>query len=791
MFKFFLLIIIIFSISSYSLISASNTDAEKLGFIPNKSLCRGFVREKEIKGNKSKKVKIKSHNVDFVESDKTTIFGDVKITFNDYILHSNKANIYWDENKKRPYSIDLYENVSIRKQGVLVLTDNAVFNYENKSFAFEDLIFRLSIRPPTLKNGYLYWKNAPLIWGRSKKGSVDKENKYVLHGAMITSCVLDNNESWVVVGSKVQINTEDEVINIDNAVFKIKGLPVLYSPYLSYTYGKKRRTGLITPLVGYSATNGLSFGTPLYLNIKSNIDNTITPIWHSTSGIIIRNKFRYMTERSFSEIHTQNLIWNKKNNDFRYFFNIKHNYKISKEIDFKFDYNKVSDSSFISDFGSSTLNKNTVLLPREIRVDYKNNILQLTLMLQKLKSIKLSETTEQLLSRAVPYEKLPQISLNVFDRKILNYAWWNLNSSFSNFVYPVKNSNEISRVLKTELSTSIYKYIYFKDGVIKPQMKLFLNSSTTPASSFAFIPAFSLDYRFNINKVFDKFITTFQPRLFFLYIPYVEQSSNVNLTSVYLPLNYNQIFSLNRFSGQDRVANSKQVSLSIQANAFDLSTNTMLNIGIGKALYLEDRKVYAVDERLDKDLINYYPHNAKTSPLVGFIGVNVKDSFLFNWDFSIKNVNKIESSKLYFIYLAPKGVNFGISHYYSPGGKNLRVDQYTKDDNKLNSVNIFTSIPITKRWSMYASLGYNISDQSLSSRFFGVEHEGCCLGFRILAGTTIGANNHIDKFVKFEIVFKEFVSYSSSSLQNLLKENIPGFNDRFNTLGDKDAKSLY
>ncbi|WP_122586085.1 LPS assembly protein LptD, partial [Pseudomonas viridiflava] len=84
---------------------------------------------------------------------------------------------------------------------------------------------------------------------------------------------------------------------------------------------------------------------------------------------------------------------------------------------------------------------------------------------------------------------------------------------------------------------------------------------------------------------------TLEPRLFYLFVPEIDQTDVPVFDTGESTFNYASLFRDNRFSGSDRIGDENKLSLGItnrwiEDNGFERQT-----FSIGQALYFKDRKV--------------------------------------------------------------------------------------------------------------------------------------------------------------------------------------------------------
>lgn len=119
------------------------------------------------------------------------------------------------------------------------------------------------------------------------------EDTFRVTGGTFTSCS-QPNPRWGFTASSARIEVDDKVV-AKNAVFRVKGLPVLYSPYIYYPINKDgRTTGLLFPHFGYSSTKGYTIGTGFFWAAGRSWDQTFYADYYSKIGYGFGHELRYL-----------------------------------------------------------------------------------------------------------------------------------------------------------------------------------------------------------------------------------------------------------------------------------------------------------------------------------------------------------------------------------------------------------------------------------------------------------------------------------------------------------------
>ncbi len=118
------------------------------------------------------------------------------------------------------------------------------------------------------------------------------EDYYYSPDATFTTCDAPV-PAWCFKGKDVNAVVEKKLIAKD-ATFRIKDLPVLYTPYLYAPLLKDRQTGFLIPLVSNSSSRGASLTLPFYWAISENRDATFVLDAYSKRGIGTGLEYRFV-----------------------------------------------------------------------------------------------------------------------------------------------------------------------------------------------------------------------------------------------------------------------------------------------------------------------------------------------------------------------------------------------------------------------------------------------------------------------------------------------------------------
>lgn len=243
----------------------------------------------------------------------------------DTLEHDKEASIYTAKGSvkvlREGATIEALEMKYDEKTSKVFAEGDVRYDDPKISVKAERAEYNLDAKTGTFYNAEIFSKRDSL---RISGSEIEKrgENEYFLAGASMTSCDAASPE-WCFRGKKVDIIIGDR-IKARDATFNIKGVPVLYTPYLWAPALTERKTGFLTPVVGYSRAKKFYYRQPFFWAISEDKDATFVLDWYSERGFGEGLEYRYVApggvggsnwlyhikdrklDRNFYELRSQN-----------------------------------------------------------------------------------------------------------------------------------------------------------------------------------------------------------------------------------------------------------------------------------------------------------------------------------------------------------------------------------------------------------------------------------------------------------------------------------------------------
>ena len=194
-------------------------------------------------------------------------------------------------------------------------------------------------------------------------------NTYRIEHGWVVTCKLDegNTPPWSFAASETTV-TQGGYATMKHATFRIKDVPVLYTPWLMVPVGNKRLTGVLFPEISNSDQGGLGINLPIFINLSDSTDITLYPEYYANRGFMPGFEYRYvlapqkkgslmagylddaLSDPSETE-YWKDTGYTHTNQD-RYWVRGKLDHDFDNDVVSRFDLDIVSDRDYLTEFNS-------------------------------------------------------------------------------------------------------------------------------------------------------------------------------------------------------------------------------------------------------------------------------------------------------------------------------------------------------------------------------------------------------------------------------------------------------
>ncbi len=128
-------------------------------------------------------------------------------------------------------------------------------------------------------------------------------NQFRIRQGSLTTCDDKINPPWRIDAENIKI-TINGYAKLSNSRFRVKGVPVLYVPYMILPVKTQRQSGLLIPEAGYSSSRGVKFNNSFFWAISDSQDATVWLDYYERKGFAEGLEYRYRrNEQSWGKFY--------------------------------------------------------------------------------------------------------------------------------------------------------------------------------------------------------------------------------------------------------------------------------------------------------------------------------------------------------------------------------------------------------------------------------------------------------------------------------------------------------
>ncbi|VTU39800.1 Organic solvent tolerance protein [Variovorax sp. PBL-H6] len=586
--------------------------------------------------------------------------------------------------------------------------------------------------------------------------------------------------AWILSAATLTTDTEENVGVATDARMSFMGITTPPFPSLSFPLSNDRKSGFLPPTVGVSSVNGVDVTVPYYWNIAPNRDATFYPELMGKRGVNLGSEFRYLEKDYSGDMRLDYMPTDSLRNRKRWGIWTNHTQTFDPKplgldsLSASIRFNRVSDDDYWRDF-TRTPSLTTRLLSNDASLNWTkgdwNGI---------VRALKYQTLQYDLSPIIPPYDRLPQITANYY-----KYDWhgfdFSLNTEYTRFRGdPVQQRQPNGERVYAQAALS--RPFLTPGTFVIPKIQLHTTSYQFEAplanganSASRTVPTFSLDS----GMIFERdasffgraFRQTLEPRAFYVYTPYRDQSLLPNYDSAANDFNFATVYTENAFSGNDRISDSNTLTVGVTSRLIDPDSGAeAARFGVAQRLRFKDQRVTlpgttAVTDRVSDLLFGAQVNWTPRWSVDGTVQYNPDDH---------------------------KSARTALSARYNPGPYRNISAAYRYQANSTPTLNdgnksldVSWQWPLNDlwgdkgkdlgpgrgqgggRWYAVGRLNYSLQDRKLTDGVLGFEYDGCCwIGRVVLERLTTGqatANTRI----MFQLEFVGFAAIGASPMRTL------------------------
>lgn len=615
--------------------------------------------------------------------------------------------------------------------------------------------------------------------GEAARADFVDENHTVVHQATYTTCKRkpgpDWLPDWILRADKLELDNEDDSGVAHGAVLSFKGVPLLPVPAITFPLSDKRRSGFLPPTIGADSNNGSEVVLPYYWNIAPNRDATITPTLMTARGVDLGTEFRYLEPRYQGTLRANYMPSDRLRSMDRWGYALTHTGSVDTgiqevgDVALSVSLNHVSDNDYWTDFTrSGTLTQR--LLPSQVSTSWGRGPWAVTANVQQWQT--LQSATSPI---TPPYDRMPQVLVRYSQFNDHTVDWF-VEGDMTRFESDPSKTLQPNAQRAYTLAQAARPFVGAA-GYFTPKLQLHAAayqfdtplSANGASSQSTVVPTLSLDS----SVVFERdtsyfgraFVQTLEPRAFYVYTPYRNQSMLPNYDTGIKDFNFASIYTENAFVGHDKISDNNLLTLGVTSRLLHPDNGAqVLKLGVAQRFRFEDQQVV---------------YNASSTPAkAGFSDVLLGASANVNERWTLDSVAQYNA-------LTGLSERSTVSARYNPGHYRVLNMAYRFARNQSEQVDVSWQWPLNDLWGdkgsdlgsgrgqgegRYYAVGrmnYSMNESRLVDTVLGVEYDAGCWLARVVLERTSTSVNSENQRIMFQLEFVGFTKLGISPQRTL------------------------
>ncbi len=677
---------------------------------------------------------------------------------------------------KKGEQLEASGDVELRQNGQVISAGHLVYGQESK-----DVLAEGSVRieqPGLVATGPVLTLNLDTDLGEMSqpqfefsenhaRGSAETmhilgKKNYTFDDATYTTCPAGDDD-WLLRMSHLDIDRTTQIGVAHQARVEFKGVPILYTPWMDFALNNNRRSGFLGPTFGSTSTGGSELALPYYWNIAPNFDATITPRAIAKRGTQFNNEFRYLEPGYTGMVHYEVLSGDRLTNTTRSYEALQHTQNLGGGFGLALNLNRASDDAYFRDLSTTVSGTSQTNLLRDGALTYGAGWWSASARVQRFQTLQ-----DPLAPVVAPYRREPQVLLNA--RQTVANANVALVSEYVDFRHDTLVNGErmvINPSVSYPLLSDPGYYLTPKVGVHYTQYWMGANNTAGLPDATRTLPIFSTDSGMVFERDWASFfggdyVQTLEPRLYYVYIPYRDQSQLPVFDTAQAPFSFAQIFTENRFFGNDRVGDANQATLALTSRIIDNEGGTeRLRVMLGERFSFKAPQV---------TLSTPADSNNRSDILMSLGGKLTKawslDSLLqYN-----PNQAQTEAYNVTMRYKPEAGKLFNFGYRFTSN----TLAASTGLPSALRQTDVSGQWPLFGRWMGVGRLNYSLLDKRTVVALGGLEYNQACWTMRLVAQSFSIATNVRSTGIFLQLELNDLVRIGSDPL-DALRLSVPGY----------------
>ncbi len=599
--------------------------------------------------------------------------------------------------------------------------------------------------------------------GEAERIDFEGENRINLISGKYSTCK-PGSYDWYLSAPETRLDFDRKEGKAEHGTLWFKDVPILYSPVATFALSGQSRSGILHPFFSTSTRNGLDLTVPYYLYLAPNYDLTLFPRYLSKRGFQLGAEARYLDHNFEGRSRAEYMPYDQELGQERYSFWIEHRHNLGQGVTAKLNLAGVSDDYYWQDMSSRLMNTTQAQLPRQLSLDYTPAPwLQTNLQVLRYQTLQLDSSIK------TPYFLEPQLNLSAYKADVFKTDLSAIGQ-YSRFVHVDGTKDQGDRlVFYPQVSLPIIHPAYHitpKLGLHVTQYALDRRNPATLGQADSIsrvLPTFTLDS----SMVFERedqwfgrgYVQTLEPRLYYVNIPYRDQSQIPLFDTALADFNFAQIFSENRYAGYDRINDAKQLTAGVTTRFIDSASGAeQFKAMLGQRYYFRPQRVAITGETT---------RQANFSNLITAVnGLIAPKTYVdVAWEYNYRDA---------------VSERFAAGVRYQPELAKVVSASYRFNRDSLtgsstvDQIDIAGQWPMSSQWYAVGRYNYSLRDKRILEAIAGVEYNAGCWAFRLVGQRLAAIAGEPNDSIFIQLELNDLGSIGTNPI-GLLRRSIPGY----------------
>lgn len=604
--------------------------------------------------------------------------------------------------------------------------------------------------------------------GKAERIDFIDKNLSTIKRATYTTCSPDNAD-WYFSARELDIDSDRQVGTAYGGVLRFFDVPIMAAPVFSFPLNSERRSGVLPPVFGYGSKSGADLTVPYYFNIAPNRDLTLFPRYMSSRGFQLGSDFRYIEPRYSGRIRGDFLPNDQQTSSNRWSYSVQHVQNIATGLNAYLNVNKVSDALYPNDLGRSVTQSTQLQFAQEGGVTYGWDAFTLLARVQKFQT---------LAPNSPSYERVPQVN-GKYTRYDLGGFDVQVEADYSRFRIPLASGSaqqpEGERVfIQPSISYPIVRPGWFVTPKVtfnstQYQMEPGTVAAGTPTTLSRTLPTVSLDSGMTferdapaLSRMFGvKYVQTLEPRLFYVYTPFHDQSQFPLFDTVQSDFGYGQIFSENSFTGYDRIADNNKVTAGVTTRLIEADS------GIERFRGTIAQRYDITGQRVQINSTDPVGQ-AGYSDLLAATTIQMFRGYYFDAGLQYNpETERVIYSNIAFSWRPEPRKTLNVGYRY-------RRPTSVTDNTAIDQFEVSSQWPVTQRTYGIGRVAFDLNANQLVDALAGFEYAADCWVGRVVYQRFRNTSQGYTGRIFFQVEFRGLSKIGSNPL-DVLRLNVPGY----------------